>query len=76
MPEVSSMQEPAGAQQQLKQPWKEWLSHEIEARKKAEESADAWAAQEELRRIYEENATLPNAKHPNIRTKSPLNKAG
>jgi len=72
MAEISSIE----VAQELKQPWKEWLQQEIEARKKAEESDEAWAAQEELRRAYEERGRLPNAKHPNIRSRSPLNKAG
>jgi hypothetical protein len=61
--------------QQLKQPWKEWLSQEIKERKKAEESA-AWAALEERHLAYEERVSLPNAKHKNIRRRSPLNKTG
>lgn len=63
--------------QPLQQPWKAWLTQEIEARKSAEQSSEAWEAQEELRRAYEERAREPSKKHVNIRSRSPPgNKAG
>jgi len=54
----------------LKQPWKEWLSKEIEARTRAEENPEEWKAQEQRRQEYE--SSIKDPKHKSLA----MNKAG
>jgi len=55
---------------QLKQPWKEWLGKEIEARTRAEQNPEEWEAQEKRRLEYE--TSIKDPKHKSLA----MNKAG